>query len=141
MIIDELERANQEAIRKKDHSARAILSVLISRYRLLSIEAKAQKKACTDADMVRLIGKLVKELAEEKEGYAKVGNQEAVEDIVRQDAVIRKYLPQMMSEEEIRKEILSLKDASLPAVMKHFATHFAGRCDMGLVNKIFKSMS
>ena len=45
-----------------------------------------------------------------------------------------------MSEEEIKNVILSLEDKSIPAVMKHFKTNYAGKCDMGLVNKVLKSL-
>ena len=46
----------------------------------------------------------------------------------------------MMNEEEIKNVILSLEDKSIPAVMKHFKTNYAGKCDMGLVNKVLKSL-
>ena len=42
----------------------------------------------------------------------------------------------MLSEEEIRAEIAKLEDKSIPSIMKHFKANFAGKCDMGLVNKI-----
>ena len=45
----------------------------------------------------------------------------------------------MLSEEEIKKEIASLEDKSLPAVMKHFKTNFAGKVEMGLVSKIARN--
>ena len=46
----------------------------------------------------------------------------------------------MMSEEEIKSVILSLDDKSTPSVMKHFKANYAGKCDMGLVNKVLKSL-
>ena len=45
----------------------------------------------------------------------------------------------MLTEEEIRKEISTLDDKSLPNVMKHFKTNFQGKVDMGLVSKIARS--
>lgn len=140
MIIDELQKANIEALKAHDQSARAVLSVVISRYKLAAIEAKANGKEIKDSDMVSLIGKVLKELEEEKAGYIKVGNKEQVDSIIAQENLISKYLPKLLSEDEIRKEIEKLTDKTIPSVMKHFKANFEGKVDMGLVNKIARSL-
>ena len=48
MIIDELKKANIEALKNHDNDARASLSVAINRYMQVSIENKANKKETTD---------------------------------------------------------------------------------------------
>lgn len=136
MLINELEKANIEALKNKDKTARAVLSVVINKYRVNAIELKAQGKEATDTDLIRVINKVVKELDEEKVGYAKLGRSEDVKNIEEQKAVIEKYLPKLMSEDEIRKVIASLEDKSMPSVMKHFKTNYDGKVDMSLVSKI-----
>jgi len=136
MIIDELKKANLLALKNHDNDARASLSVAINRYMLVSIENKANNKETTDADTIRIITKLCKELDEEKEGYVQTNNQAQVKSIENQKAVISKFLPQLMSEAEIKAEINKLTDKSMPSVMKHFKTNFAGKCDMALVSKL-----
>lgn len=136
MLINELEKANIEALKTKDKTARAVLSVVINKYRVNAIELKAQGKEATDTDLIRVINKVVKELDEEKVGYEKLGRSEDVKSIEEQKAVIEKYLPKLMSEDEIRKIIASLEDKSMPSVMKHFKTNYDGKVDMSLVSKI-----
>ena len=136
MLIDELSKANIEALKSRDQVARAIYSVLLSKYKALDIELKAQGKEATDTDMVKLIAKTIKELDEEKASYEKAGRTEEVQNIETQKALIEKYLPKLMSEDEIRKEIDSLSDKSMPSVMKHFKLNFDGKVDMSLVSKI-----
>lgn len=136
MLINELEKANIEALKNKDKTARAVLSVVINKYRVNAIELKAQGKEATDTDLIRVINKVVKELDEEKVGYEKLGRSEDVKNIEEQKAVIEKYLPKLMSEDEIRKVIASLEDKSMPSVMKHFKTNYDGKVDMSLVSKI-----
>ena len=136
MLIDELSKANIEALKTRDQVARAIYSVLLSKYKALDIELKAQGKEATDTDMVKLIAKTIKELDEEKASYEKAGRTEEVQNIETQKALIEKYLPKLMSEDEIRKEIDSLPDKSMPSVMKHFKLNFDGKVDMSLVSKI-----
>lgn len=140
MIIDELKKANIEALKAHDASSRAVLSVVISRYKSLEIEAKASGKEVGDNDVIKLITKVLKELDEEKEGYERVHNEEEVNSIKNQIAVISKYLPKMLSEDEIRAEIAKLDDKSIPSIMKHFKANFEGKADMGLVNRIARSL-
>jgi uncharacterized protein len=140
MIIDELQKANIEALKAHNTTVRAILSVVISRYKMLAIELKAEGKEASDVDMLKLIAKVLKELDEEKEGYAKVGNVEEVKSISEQIVAISKYLPKMLSEEEIRNEISKLDDKSIPSVMRHFKANFDGKVDMSLVNKIARTL-
>jgi len=136
MLIDELSKANIEALKARDQVARAIYSVLLSKYKALDIELKAQGKETSDLDMVKLISKTIKELDEEKASYEKANRSQEVLNIETQKALIEKYLPKLMSEEEIRKIIASLDDKSMPSVMKHFKMNYDGQVDMSLVSKI-----
>ena len=136
MLINELEQANIAALKARDQVTRAVLSVVINRYRMQAIELKAQGKEITDADLVKIITKVIKELDEEKEGNVKTGRVEAAQAIDQQKAVIEKYLPKMMSEDEIRAVIASLEDKSIPSVMKHFKANYDGKADMALVSRI-----
>ena len=136
MLVDELSRANIEALKARDQVARAIYSVLIAKYKAFAIELKAQGKEATDADLVKKKKKTIKELDEEKESYEKAGRSEEVKNILTQKSLIEKYLPKLMSEEEIKKVIASLEDKSMPSVMKHFKMNYDGKVDMSLVSKI-----
>ena len=136
MLVDELSKANIEALKARDQVARAIYSVILSKYKALDIELRSQGKEATDQDFVKLISKTIKELDEEKETYQKAGRSEEVQNIETQKALIEKYLPQLMSEEEIKKVISSLDDKSIPSVMKHFKANYEGKVDMSLVSKI-----
>ncbi|HBF67892.1 MAG TPA: hypothetical protein DDW20_01030 [Firmicutes bacterium] len=140
MLIDELQKANIKALKEHDKSARAVLSVVISRYKLQGIEMKSAGKEINDQDMIKIITKVLKELDEEKEGYQKVNNVEEVESVNKQQEIIKKYLPKMLSEDEIRNEINKLEDKSMPSIMKYFKANFDGKVDMGLVNRIAKSL-
>ncbi len=140
MLIEQLKKANMDALRNKDTDARAAISVVLNKFNIFAIEQKAVGKETTDADVISVLSKVIKELSDEKEGYAKVGNAARVENITRQEATLKSFMPQMMSEEDIRKEILALNDKTIPSVMKHFKTNFAGKADMGLVNKVARSL-
>ena len=136
MLVDELSKANIEALKARDQVARAIYSVILAKYKASAIELRAVGKEATDADLVKIITKTIKELDEEKESYEKAGRKEQAESIAIQKTLIEKYLPKLMSEEEIRNIISSLEDKSMPSVMKHFKMNYDGQADMSLVSKI-----
>ena len=138
MIIDELKTANVKALKEHDKNARAILSVVLSKYKLMEIELNSCGKEMSDLDTTKLLNKIIKELNEELEGYKKVGNIEQVKAIEEQSDLIKQYLPKMMSEKEVRDEIEKLPIKNIPSIMKHFKANFEGKVDMALVNAIAK---
>ena len=136
MIIDEIKKDNVQAMKDKNAIARTIYGVVVNKFMLQNIEKRKTGAEMTDADMVAILQKTIKELTEEAENYSKVGNSEQVEEINAQKSILEKYLPQMMSEDEVRNIIASMEDKSMPSIMKHFKANYAGKVDMQLVNKI-----
>ena len=136
MLIDEIKKDNVQAMKDHDSVARAIFGVVMNKVLLNSIELKKDGKEQEDGDVVQIIQKTIKELKEERENYIKVKNETEAENITKQIDIISKYLPKMMTEDEIKSVINSLEDKSIPSVMKHFKANYAGKVDMSLVSKI-----
>lgn len=140
MLLQDLQKANIEAMKAHDQNARAILSVVISRCKLLEVELRAKGNELTDADVLGIVQKIIKELGDEKEGYIKTNNLERAKLIDEQAEIIKVYLPKQLSEEEILAEINKLEDKSIPSIMKHFKTNFAGKVDMSLVSRLARGI-
>jgi len=140
MIIDEIKKANLQAMRDKDQKARAIYSVIMNKHLVATVDSRTTGKEVEDADMVRIIQKTIKELEEERDNYKKVSNMEEVESIEYQKSLLEKYLPTLLSEDEIRKIIDTLDDKTVPSVMRHFKTNYNGKCDMKTVSDVLKSL-
>ena len=140
MLIDEIKKAKVDAMKRRDEAAKGILSLLSDRFLNQSIEAKVQGKTLGDVEMVAILMKVGKELEDEKAVYASNGALDRVANIDAQLAVVQTFLPKLLSEEEVRAEIAKLPDQSLPSIMKHFKANFSGKVDMGLVNKVAKSL-
>lgn len=139
MLIEEIKKANIEAMKNKDANLRSIYSVLINKHLQATINARTTGNDVTDEDMIKIIQKTIKELDEEAENYRKVNHTAEVENIELQKKAIEKYLPQMLSEEEIYNIIASLEDKSVPSVMRHFKTNYNATCDMKKVNEILRT--
>ena len=139
MLIEQLQKANIAAMKEHDNNKRAVLSVVISAYKALSIDLRASNKEITDNDLIRIIQKTIKELDDEKSCNLNAGRTERAEEIEIQKQTISQFLPKMLSNDEIKQIISSLEDKSIPAVMKYFKTNYDGQVDMGLVNKIARN--
>lgn len=140
MIIDEIKKANIQALKDKNKPARDIYGIIMNKHLLASVECRTTGKEMTDADMVKIITKTIKELTEEEENYRKVGNDEKASIISEQKRILEIYLPKLLSEDEIRKIIASLDDKSVPSVMKHFKINYNGKCDMKTVSDVLKTL-
>lgn len=136
MIIDEIKKDNIQAMKDKNVVARNIYGIVVNKYMLQSIEKRKSNQEMTDVDMVAILQKTIKELDEEAENYLKIKNEESANNCLKQKEILQKYLPKMLSEEEIKNIIAGLEDKSIPTIMKHFKSNYAGQVDMQLVNKI-----
>lgn len=141
MIEEQIKKANIEAMKNKDTVARAFYSVLMNKILLEKIAKGDREKPLADADVSNIIQKVIKELNEEKENYAKVGNTQEVQSIERQIEIASGYLPKMLTKEEIKEIILKLDDKTIPTVMKHFKANYNGKVDMRLVQEVLKELA
>ena len=141
MIEEQIKKANIEAMKNKDTIARAFYSVLMNKIMLEKINKREKGQEITDADVSNIIQKMIKELNDEKDNFAKAGRSEEVEHLVKQIEIAKTYLPKMLSRDEIKAEINKLADKSIPVVMKHFKANFNGQVDMRLVQEVLKEFA
>ena len=140
MLIGEIKKANMQALKDKDKATRAALSTVINKYMLLNVENKAKGKETTDADVISILQKSVKELEEEKNMFVKAARQDKIDEMNIQINAVKKYLPEMMSEDEIRKIISGLEDKSVKSVMAYFKENYAGKVEMAKVSQVLRSL-
>ena len=128
-------------MKNKDTIARAFYSVLMNKIMLEKINKREKGQEITDADVSNIIQKMIKELNDEKDNFAKAGRSEEVEHLEKQIEIAKTYLPKMLSRDEIKAEINKLADKSIPVVMKHFKANFNGQVDMCLVQEVLKEFA
>lgn len=141
MILDEIKKANLEAMKQKNTIARSIYSVLLNKFMLENIKKREKGEELTDVDAVQILQKSLKELEEEKSNYEKVSNVQETENLKVQIAIVKSYLPEMLSEAKIEEIIKGLEDKSIGSVMKHFKQNYNGKCDMNTVRSVLVRLS
>ncbi len=140
MLYDEIKKANVQAMKDKDTTARSFYSVLLNKIMIENINKREKGEQIVDNDIFVIIQKTIKELEDEKTNYQKVGNKEEVNNITRQIEIAEKYLPKQLTRDEISNIISKLDDKSIPSVMKYFKQNYNGQCDMRLVQEVLKNL-
>lgn len=140
MLFDDLKADKVSAMKERDREKSDTLGVVIAKAMLVRVEKKAKGEELTDADVIAVMQKAIKELEDERAGHEKLGRVENVNSLNRQISIVQGYIPQMMSEEEIKKVIESMEDKSVGAVMKKFKSEYAGKVEMRKVQEVLKSL-
>ena len=116
------------------------VTISVDQSKLEEIKKREGGQTLSDGDVANILQKMVKELTEEKESYEKAGREETANDLKKQLSLVEKFMPKMLSMEEIKNIILSLEDKSIPSVMKYFKMNYNGTCDMRQVQEVLKSL-
>ena len=138
MLIEEIKKANMEALKARDNNARSVYSIVLSKVTALQTDGSGREIG--DPEVLNVIKKVYKELEEEQASYKAAGREESVAQLELQKKAIERFIPAQLGEGEIRKIIDGLPDKSMPAIMKHFKMEYAGKVDMGLVNRIARTL-
>ena len=96
MILDDIKKANMVALKEKDQVARNIYSIVMTKAMLETVKKREKNEELTDADMVAILQKTLKELTDEAESYKQAGKPEQAAEVEKQKEVVSKYLPQML---------------------------------------------
>ena len=97
----------------------------------------------TDAEIMKIISKLVKQGKDSAEQYNSAGRTDLFDIEMQQVAVLESYLPKQLSEDEISIEIDKVMSetgsTNMGVLMKELNTRLAGRADGKTISRILKS--
>lgn len=145
-IVDKIDKSLTDALKNKDQDRTLTLRSIISQKKQKEIEKRTQdKKNITDEDMILILNKMVKQRRESIELYKQGGRQDLVDKETKELKIIQEYLPEQLSEEEIKKiceqAINNLKATSLKdmgKVMGIIKSKYKGSVDLSIAGKILK---
>ncbi len=110
MIRDDIKAAQIAAMKAGDKESRAAISLIQAAIKNRDIEARTQGPvADDDALVVEVLQKMVKQRRESIEMYRQGGREELAAAEEREVAVIERFLPAQMSEEETKATIKAIK--------------------------------
>lgn len=97
----------------------------------------------SDAEVMKIINKLVKQGKDSAEQYKSAGRIELYNEEMSQVTVLEEYLPKQMSEDEISVEIDKVMaetgSTNMGVLMKELNSRLAGRADGKTISRILKT--
>ncbi len=144
-LQDQVMTEMKQAMKAKDTVAlealRAVKSALLM--------AKTEKGAATElseADEIKLVQKLVKQRKDSATIFTEQGRADLAEPELAQAAIIEKFLPEQLTEEEIEKVVVQTIDAlgatgmqDMGKVMGMVSKELAGQADGKTISSIVKA--
>ncbi len=114
---------------------------------IMKFEVSGGDKVATDEIVTDLIKKGIKQRKDSVEGFTKGGNTEAAQKELDEIKLLEVYMPEQMSEEDVKKAVQEVIDQVNPQgpqdfgkVMGAVMDKLKGQADGGLVNKVVKEL-
>ncbi|MCL5407253.1 MAG: GatB/YqeY domain-containing protein [Patescibacteria group bacterium] len=130
------------AMKEKDEIKVSTLRMLKSALKNFEIQKKTELE---DADTIKVIQSQIKSRNDSIELYKKGNREELAQKEEKEVEILKNYLPQQLSEEEIRtkvteiiKEVGAQNIQDMGKVMGKASGEFKGTADMSLVSQIVK---
>ena len=145
MLRDDINNALKEAMKAKDERKISTLRLVNSTFKNADIEARTTGKTLSDADLLPVLQKMIKQRQESKELYEKGNRPELAQQEADEIAIISSYLPKQMSEAEMAAAIEAAIKETGAAAMKDMGkvvgalkAKFAGQMDFAKASAMVK---
>ena len=131
------------AMRAKDQVSLSTIRLINAAIKQFEVDERTQ---ADDAKVIFILTKMVKQRKDSAKIYTEAGRQDLADKENAEIEILNRYLPQMMSAEEIKTvveaaiaETGASGMADMGKVMGVLKTRLAGKADMGEVNKVLKA--
>ena len=148
MLRDDINNAVKDAMKAKDERKLSTLRMVNSTIKNADIDARGQgKPPLSDADLLGLFQKMIKQRQESAEIYDKGGRPELAAKEKAEVEIIQAYLPQQMSDVEaghaisvLLQEINAETMKDMGRAMAALRERFAGKMDFGKASGRIKEL-
>ena len=131
------------AMRAKDQVSLSTIRLINAAIKQFEVDERTQ---ADDAKVIFILTKMVKQRKDSAKIYTEAGRQDLADKENAEIEILNRYLPQMMSAEEIKTvveatiaETGASGMADMGKVMGVLKTRLTGKADMGEVNKVLKA--
>lgn len=136
-------KADRIAAMKAGQSVRKdTLALVLAGIKQVEVDTR---KDLTETDVIGLLTKMAKQRQESITQYVAAGRNDLADVEIAEKVIIEEYLPQQLSEEEIRLKVAEAISATGATTMKDMGKVVAllkpdlvGKADMGFVSKLVK---
>lgn len=138
-MTDQIDELFKKAMSDKDEVSLSVARLLKSALKNAEIEKRGE---LSDDDVLAVLEKQAKQRRDSIEQYKKGGRPELAEKEKQELAIIEKFLPEKLDENEVRKvvkeKVAAIPEAQFGQVMGAVMSELKGKADGGTVSKILK---
>ncbi|HHX2496782.1 TPA: GatB/YqeY domain-containing protein [Neisseria subflava] len=131
------------AMRAKDQVSLSTIRLINAAIKQFEVDERTE---ADDAKIISILTKMVKQRKDSAKIYTEASRQDLADKENAEIEILNRYLPQMMSAEEIKTAVEAAVAetgasgmADMGKVMGVLKTRLAGKADMGEVNKVLKA--
>lgn len=131
------------AMRAKDAARLGTIRLLLAAIKQREVDERIE---LSDADIVAVIDKMIKQRRDSIEQFEAAGRQELADTEKSEISVLRDYMPQQMTEAEVEQAVIDAiaasgvqKSQEMGKVIALLKPKLAGRADMGKVSALVKA--
>lgn len=143
-IKDQLMDELKDAMKAKDNIKKSTITMLRSAIKQVEVD---QRIELDDEGVIEIVAKQLKQKSAAREEFEKGGRMDLVDETLAEMEVLKKYLPEQLSEEALRemvKEAIAETGATTPKemgkVMGILTPKTKGRADGKLLSTLVKEM-
>lgn len=143
-LIDTIMKDLKDAMKAKDLIARDTLRMVKA---AITEAEMAKGEKLTEDDEIDVLSRAVKTRAESAKAYEEGGRQDLVDKEMAEIAVVKRYLPKPMSEDEVREAMKGLAEELGASSMKDMGklmgavtSRYRGRVDGKVASKIAREI-
>jgi len=145
MLKDTIQEDLKQAMRDKNEEELSTIRMLKSAIQYFEIQKGGAGYVATEEDVIQVVEKEIKKRKESIELYEKGNRQELADKEKREQESLKKYLPEQLSEDELRTMITdainstgasTIKD--MGKVMGILSMQIKGKADAGTVSQIVR---
>ncbi len=145
MLKDKIQEDLKEAMLSHDEQKLSTIRMLKSALQYFEIQKGGAGYEATDEDVVEVVGREIKKRKESIEMFEKGGRQELADKEKNEMTVLQSYLPEQLTESEVRdliEQAISQTGASsmqdMGKVMGVLSQQIKGKADGGFVSSIVR---
>lgn len=141
-LKQKLQEDLKSSMKNKDPIKKSVITLIRSSIKQYEVDNRVELQ---DDEIVDLIAKQLKQTRDSREEFAKAGRDDLVSKAEAEIEVLKEYLPQQLSEEELNEIVIStisevgatsMKD--MKKIMTSIMPKVKGRADGKLINELVK---
>ena len=141
-LKQKLQEDLKSSMKNKDTVKKSVITLIRSSIKQYEVDNRVELQ---DDEIVDLIAKQLKQTRDSREEFAKAGRDDLVSKAEAEIEVLKEYLPQQLSEEELNEIVIStiselgatsMKD--MKKIMTSIMPKVKGRADGKLINELVK---